>query len=409
MAANLALHRPATQSSVSQWSKFPAPEADAAGANNGTVDGKPGFHTNHEPNPWWQVDLQSLCIISEVRVFNRQVCAYRMRHFRLLGSLDGSTWLVLHRKTDDADFGVKDLEPYSINLPPDTISRYLRVQLEAEDVLHFCELEVLGEKVNKTNSKALQENFARELRKAALEEEQRQLALHDGRQGFIKTIGSVSVFVDNDNYSPIVIKTLTEGWYERRERTLVNKLIKTGDRVLEVGTALGAVTMTAARIVGAKHVLSFEANPQIAADARKNFLFNDLDGIQSRVAVLCNRLRFGSAPGEVEFSISRDFWASRLHVGPISQDIIKTVRVPTACLEDQIQNHRASVLICDIEGGEIELLIGADLKGIRLIIMEVHNWAVGAPMTDAMMRWLVVNGFNVDLNHTGDNIAILSR
>ncbi len=68
-----------------------------------------------------------------------------------------------------------------------------------------------GKRSSKTNSKALQENFARELRKAALEEEQRQLALHDGRQGFIKTIGSVSVFVDNDNYSPIVIKTLTEG------------------------------------------------------------------------------------------------------------------------------------------------------------------------------------------------------
>jgi hypothetical protein len=106
-------------------------------------------------------------------------------------------------------------------------------------------------------------------------------------------------------------------------------------------------------------------------------------------------LRFGSAPSEVEFSIARDFWSSRLHVGPITEDIIETVRVPTACLEDQIEAHRATVLICDIEGGEIELLIGADLAGIRLIIMEVHNWAVGVRSTDAMLRWLIVNGFNV--------------
>ncbi len=148
----------------------------------------------------------------------------------------------------------------------------------------------------------------------------------------------------------------------RRERTLVNKLIKTGDRVLEVGTALGAVTMTAARIVGAKHVLSFEANPQIAADARKNFLFNDLDGIPVARGRALQPFTVRQRAGRSRISISRDFWASRLHVGPISQDIIKTVRVPTACLEDQIQNHRASVLICDIEGGEIELLIGADLK-----------------------------------------------
>ena len=59
MAKNLALGRPATQSSVSRWSKFPTPEADAAGAVNGTIDGQPGFHTANEPCPWWQVDLQA--------------------------------------------------------------------------------------------------------------------------------------------------------------------------------------------------------------------------------------------------------------------------------------------------------------------------------------------------------------
>jgi FkbM family methyltransferase len=409
MDTNLALGRPATQSSISRWSKFPTPEADAAGANNGTIDGQPGFHTANEPHPWWQVDLQSICVISAVRVYNRQLCAYRMRHFRLLASLDGSHWLVIHRKTDDAEFGAKNLEPYTITLPPGSIARYLRIQLDAEDVLHFCECEVIGEKASKATIKEFQEGFLRDLRKSALDEEQRQAALRDGRQGFIKTIGSTQVFIDTEKYSPIVVKNLTEGWYEGRERALVNKLIRTNDRVLEVGTALGAVTMTTARIIGAKNVLTFEANPQIAADARRNFAFNELDAIQSRVGVLCNRLRFASAPREVEFSVSRDFWASRLHVGPISQDIVSTVLVPTACLEDQIQAHGATVLICDIEGGEIELLIGADLKGLRLIIMEVHNWAVGAQSTDAMMRWLVVNGFNVDLRNTGGDIVILSR
>jgi FkbM family methyltransferase len=409
MYTNLALRRPATQSSVSRWSKFQKPEADAAGANNGNIDGQPGFHTAYEPHPWWQVDLQSLCVVSAVRIFNRQVCAYRMRRFRLLASLDGSHWLLLHRKSDDTDFGVKNLEPYTIPLPPDTAARYLRIQLDGEDVMHFCECEVVGEKADKAAAKALQEKFARQLREAALEDEQRQSTLRDGRNGFIRALGSVSVFVDTDNYSPKVIKTLTEGWYEGQERGLVSKLIRANDRVLEVGTALGAVTMTTARIAGAKNILTFEANPQIAADARRNFAFNDLDDIQSRVGVLCNRLRFGSAPGEVEFSISRDFWSSRLHVGQISGDIVRTVRVPTACLEDQIRDHGATVLICDIEGGEIELLIGADLTGLRMILMEVHNWAVGAAATDAMMRWLIVNGFNVDLQHSGANIAILNR
>jgi FkbM family methyltransferase len=167
--------------------------------------------------------------------------------------------------------------------------------------------------------------------------------------------------------------------------------------------------MTAAKIVGANNVLTYEANPKIAKDARRNFAYNDVTAIQSRVAVLYNRFRFNNAPKEVDFHISRDFWASRLHISGGSQDIVETARVPTACLEDQIAAWRATALICDIEGGEVDLLMDADLTGIRLIIMETHNWAVGARATDAMMRWLIVNHFNVDLQHTGNAIAVLYR
>ena len=329
-----------------------------------------------------------------------------MRHFRLLASLDGASWIVLFHKTDDADFGDRDLLPLAIDLPPGSFARFLRIQLDNEDVLHFCECEVFGAAASEAEAAA---RFADQLRQAAREAEERQSALINGRQGHIKAIGACAVFIDTGNYSPTVIKSLTEGRYEAQERELVKKLLRKGDCVLEIGTALGAVTMTAARIVGAKHVLTYEANPQIAADARRNFTFNGLEGIQSHVGVLCNQLRFNSMPREVDFSISRDFWASRLHVGPITKDIVRTVRVPTACLEAQIGTHGATVLICDIEGGEIELLIGADLQGIRLIIMETHNWAVGARATDAMIRWLIVNGFNVDLRHTGDDIVILNR
>jgi len=35
-----------------------------------------------------------------------------------------------------------------------------------------------------------------------------------------------------------------------------------------------------------------------------------------------------------------------------------------------------------------------------VIIMETHNWAAGSQSTDAMMRWLIVNGLNVDVQHS---------
>ncbi|MGZ5436924.1 MAG: hypothetical protein ACXW3F_12775, partial [Pyrinomonadaceae bacterium] len=50
---NLALTRPARQSSTSQWSQ----PNDAKGAVDGNVSGGFGFHTESQQNPWWQVDL----------------------------------------------------------------------------------------------------------------------------------------------------------------------------------------------------------------------------------------------------------------------------------------------------------------------------------------------------------------
>jgi FkbM family methyltransferase len=344
-----------------------------------------------------------------VRIFNRQECAFRLRHFSILGSIDSVNWMVLHRKTDKSVFGARDLTPYTAELSPDSVARFVRIQLDGKDCLHFCECEVLGVEAEAARVNLLEANFTARLAEVEQNQRDRQQALRGGSQGQVTTIGNVCVFVDTDRYSPALIKSLTDGEYEGRERALVSELLRADDRVLEVGTAIGAVAMTAARIVGAKNVLTYEANPQIAEDARRNFTFNELIAIESRVGVLFNRLRFGSTSTEVEFLISRDFWASRLHAGANRQDIVETVRVPTACLEDQIAAHHATALISDIEGGEVDLFIGADLAGIRLIIMETHNWAAGSQSTDAMMRWLIVNGLNVDVQHSGKGIAVLRR
>jgi hypothetical protein len=193
-----------------------------------------------------------------VRLFNRRKFAYRLRHFSILASLDGISWTVLHRKSDDADFGADTLLPYTAALPPGSVGRYLRVQLDGTECLHFSECEVFGTKTEAVTLAAIERK-----------EQERQSALRNGRQGRVAMIGNFGVFADTDKYSASVIKTLTEGWYEAREREPVGKLLQTQDRVLEVGTALGSVTMAAATVVGAPHVLTYEANPQIAADARR--------------------------------------------------------------------------------------------------------------------------------------------
>lgn len=244
--------------------------------------------------------------------------------------------------------------------------------------------------------------------KADIESTDRETALCAGRNGHVATIGSCRVFVDTDRYSAALINALSNGAYENRERALIKTLLKPTDRVLEIGTAVGVVTMTAAQVVGPENVVTYDANALIVADARRNFAYNGLDRIESRVGALFNRQKSSSVAAEVPFSISKDFWGSRLRTGPSNKDIIDTVLVPSGCLEDQIQAHQATMLMCDIEGGEVDLFLDADLTGIRLIIMEVHDW-IGVQETDMMIRYLITNGFSIDLKHSGGNVAVLCR
>ena len=409
MHDNLALNKPATQSSLSPWSTFPTVEEEARGANNGAIDGETGVATGREASPWWQVDLGSLCVVREVRLFHRRDDTSGLRQFSILASLDGARWSVLFRKTDHAALNELGRDPHVVPLPEDSVGRFLRIRLDGTDVLCFRECQVFGQAADAAAIPSLEARFDAGIREQEENRRHRESVLRDGRRGHVVHVEGNAIFVDADRYSPLLVRYLNDDDYETRERALVRDLLRSDDRVLEIGTAIGVVAMTAARIAGPANVVTFEANPEIAADARRNFSHNDLGSIRSHVGVLQNRARFATSPAARDFFISRDFWASRLFAGADDTDIIETIRVPTICLEDEIARHRATVIICDIEGGEVELFTDADLSGIRLLIIEVHHWAVGQEATDAMIRSLVLRGFNVDLYYSGGGMAVLRR
>ena len=100
---------------------------------------------------------------------------------------------------------------------------------------------------------------------------------------------------------------------------------------------------------------------------------------------------------------------SRLCAAEHDKGILKKVQVPVFCLEDEIETHRANFLICDIEGGEVDLLMQADLRSIKKIIVETHYWAAGQRETDEMIRKLILDGFSIDLGLSGHHVTTLRR
>jgi hypothetical protein len=145
LVPNRALNRPATQSSVSEWSNDPTPEADARGANNGRITGRAGFHTALEDSPWWQVDLGAAFAVERVVVYNRMDLRERCTRLSISGSADGDAWTLRGAKLDGALFGGLDGKPYVFHFSPPFTARFIRLTLIGEDFLHLDEIEIYGE------------------------------------------------------------------------------------------------------------------------------------------------------------------------------------------------------------------------------------------------------------------------
>lgn len=137
---NLALNRPAKQSSTSQWSQA----SDAQGAVDGNVSGGFGFHTESQPNPWWQVDLGAVTVLNEIRVFNRRdCCSERARTLQVLLSNDGVSWTRVFTNPGTV-FGA-DGTPLRVSVKG-LSARFVRLQLAETNYLHLDEVQVYGAK-----------------------------------------------------------------------------------------------------------------------------------------------------------------------------------------------------------------------------------------------------------------------
>lgn len=143
---NLALGRPALQSSTSQWSWDSDPAVDASGAVNGLVTGAHGFHTDDDDAPWWQVDLGAARTLGEAVVYNcleNPDIAARSAHLAVSLSDDGQSWRMIFRRSEDTPFGGADGKPLRVPLGGES-ARFLRVSLPEGGYLHLDQVEVYG-------------------------------------------------------------------------------------------------------------------------------------------------------------------------------------------------------------------------------------------------------------------------
>jgi len=180
-----------------------------------------------------------------------------------------------------------------------------------------------------------------------------------------------------------VSQMLVRGDYEMPERRAVSQLLRKDDRVLEIGTCIGLVAMTAAKIVGGKNVLTFEPNPAAAKVARENFALNNLP-IELVNAAL------GTRDGTLDLRVADGSWlgasARREFEG-------RTVATPMRSIADAVGSFKPSVLVVDAEGMEEELLTACPLDDVRALVVEVHPDVIGTEGVARLSAHLRERGF----------------
>ncbi|MEM7566702.1 MAG: FkbM family methyltransferase [Pseudomonadota bacterium] len=212
-----------------------------------------------------------------------------------------------------------------------------------------------------------------------------------------------------------VVKGILKGWYEASEVKVARALLKPEDRVVELGAGLGMVTCALSAIVGPANVIAFEPNAEIAPRARHHLALNGFDtrveeGLcRPRACLAQTQQARPESPAKARFRLAKAFWASGLEAEGRDGGDGPLVDVAVRPLEDVLAAHRASILVMDIEGGEIEILEEADLTGLRAIALETHEGMVGRGRTNAAIRAACARGFDIDFALTQDGIVVLRR
>lgn len=190
-----------------------------------------------------------------------------------------------------------------------------------------------------------------------------------------------------DIVTPAIERPLRSGRYEGGERAKLQEMLRSGDRVLDLGAGLGLISTIAAERLGGAAVTSVEANPSLIPLIEETHRLNDVSGIRLLNAVATG----GGETGDLPFYLRKDFWGSSME--PDSRPYVAVVDVPAIPITTLMSEARPTVVCCDIEGGELGLFDETDLSEVRVLILELHPKVYGSKGVEAIDALLSSKGF----------------
>jgi FkbM family methyltransferase len=197
--------------------------------------------------------------------------------------------------------------------------------------------------------------------------------------------------------SSTIFYHLTNSDYEVPERTLLEENLSADDRVIELGAGIGFLAHVYGRRCPGQRHLAIEASPMMSDLIRTNTRRLDNVDVLNALAGRVSSTDGAATPPTVPFYVYEDFWASStvpLHRTNPDRRLVQTVQVPVVDLDALIAERGCTMLVCDIEGGEAELLRTFALN-VPKIVMELHWQTLGIPACMRVLTMLQERGYQL--------------
>jgi len=174
-------------------------------------------------------------------------------------------------------------------------------------------------------------------------------------------------------------RLLRSNSYEAKETEAALRVVREGDVVVELGGGIGYMSTLVATKRAIKSVHVFEANPNLIPYIRSVHAANDVTNAHVTNAIL------GPRKGSVDFYVREPMLGSSMQVleGEVDPP---SVKVDVLNAKTTFKEIAATVLICDIEGAEVDLIPQLDLTGLRAAIIETHPQWIGPEGINKIFR-----------------------
>lgn len=179
------------------------------------------------------------------------------------------------------------------------------------------------------------------------------------------TYENIQLCIDRKLVSRRVAFRIFQGKYEKNEKRIISETLHPNDRVFEIGTGIGFISMYCALTCRDRNIFTYEANPLLVPLIKKNFKLNNR-AINVDNCVLVHRPETDFS----EFYVCKDFYSSSL-TKPASYDSV--IKVPNKDFLTELRRVSPTCLIVDIEGFEYELFRNVELPScIAKVLIELH-------------------------------------